>query len=81
MSFLSDNKVGPIIGLIIWDADFHQPTLQRASKHEPVDEERVTQAHEKAYNQGSAGDLSAHDLGGAAALQVHSLVSKITQIH
>lgn len=52
-----------------------QQTLQRTSKHEPVDEERVTQAHEKAYNQGSAGDLSAHDLGGAAALQVHCFPS------
>ncbi|KAF9567037.1 beta-flanking protein [Agrocybe pediades] len=41
-----------------------------AAKDEPVDEERVTQAHEKAYNQDSAGDLSAHDIGGAAALQV-----------
>uniref|UniRef100_A0A8H7YA85 DUF7721 domain-containing protein n=1 Tax=Psilocybe cubensis TaxID=181762 RepID=A0A8H7YA85_PSICU len=40
-------------------------------KHqEPVDEEAVTSAHSKAYGNGDSSGLSAHDLGGAAALQV-----------
>ncbi|KDR85448.1 hypothetical protein GALMADRAFT_234327 [Galerina marginata CBS 339.88] len=37
---------------------------------EPIDEERVTNAHKQAYGDGDAGGLSAHAMGGAAALQV-----------
>ncbi|RDB28669.1 hypothetical protein Hypma_015787 [Hypsizygus marmoreus] len=40
-------------------------------EHEkPLDEESVTRAHEKAYTEGNAGNLSASSLGSAAALQV-----------
>ncbi|KAF5311900.1 hypothetical protein D9619_002866 [Psilocybe cf. subviscida] len=38
-------------------------------KHEPVDEDRVTQAHQEAYERGNAGNLDAGSLGSAAALQ------------
>ncbi|PPQ63777.1 hypothetical protein CVT24_004319 [Panaeolus cyanescens] len=41
------------------------------SKHEePLDEDDVTRAHHKAYNEGNTSGLSANALGGAAALQV-----------
>ncbi|KIM47763.1 hypothetical protein M413DRAFT_439433, partial [Hebeloma cylindrosporum] len=44
------------------------------SKHsEPIDEESVTRAHQKVYNEGepgSASGMSASAMGGAAALQI-----------
>ncbi|KAF9056126.1 hypothetical protein BJ165DRAFT_1431045 [Panaeolus papilionaceus] len=41
------------------------------SKHEePLDEDDVTRAHQKAYKEGDTSGLSANALGGAAALQV-----------
>ncbi|EJD03593.1 uncharacterized protein FOMMEDRAFT_120741 [Fomitiporia mediterranea MF3/22] len=39
------------------------------SKHEPVDEEGVTSAHQKVYEHGSGSSMSADSLGSAAALQ------------
>ncbi|KAF8973538.1 hypothetical protein BDZ97DRAFT_1912025 [Flammula alnicola] len=39
-------------------------------KHtEPIDEERITNAHQQAYGGGDTSDMSAHSMGGAAALQ------------
>ncbi|OBZ79509.1 hypothetical protein A0H81_01195 [Grifola frondosa] len=44
---------------------------QNRDEHErPVDEEHVQNAHRKAYQEGSAGDLSASSMGSAAAMQV-----------
>ncbi|KAI0639583.1 hypothetical protein C8Q77DRAFT_1081928 [Trametes polyzona] len=44
---------------------------QNKGEHEqPIDEEGVQHAHRKAYEEGSAGSLSAGSLGSAAALQV-----------
>ncbi|KAJ3006363.1 hypothetical protein NUW54_g3965 [Trametes sanguinea] len=44
---------------------------QNKSAHEePIDEEGVQHAHRKAYEEGSAGSLSAGSLGSAAAMQV-----------
>ncbi|KAF8203828.1 hypothetical protein BJ912DRAFT_941150, partial [Pholiota molesta] len=37
---------------------------------EPVDEESVTNAHAQAYGSGDTSNLSAHAVGGAAALQI-----------
>ncbi|KAF8807822.1 beta-flanking protein [Phlegmacium glaucopus] len=37
--------------------------------NEEVDEDKVQEAHHKAYSQNGGSDLSAHDMGGAAALQ------------
>ncbi|KAG6840907.1 hypothetical protein C0991_003249 [Blastosporella zonata] len=42
----------------------------QAQHNEPIDENAVTQAHNAAYNEGSASNLSAHSMGSAAALQV-----------
>ena len=40
-------------------------------EHEqPIDEGAVQDAHNRAYNQGSGGSLSASSLGSAAAMQV-----------
>ncbi|TFK36955.1 hypothetical protein BDQ12DRAFT_686152 [Crucibulum laeve] len=39
-------------------------------QEEPVDEDEVTRAHEKVYQQGDTSNVSANALGGAAALQV-----------
>jgi len=36
---------------------------------EPVDEEHVRNAHQQAYSDGDASSMSAHAMGGAAALQ------------
>jgi len=60
------------------DSDLFSSALSFLSdneqKHtEPIDEESVTSAHQKVYNEGTPGvgsDLSAHAMGGAAALQV-----------
>ncbi|KAF8640687.1 hypothetical protein AX17_000343 [Amanita inopinata Kibby_2008] len=40
------------------------------SHNEPLDEEDVSRAHEKAYGQNNAGGMSAGSLGSAAAMQV-----------
>jgi len=47
-------------------------TLTRAQgkAQESIDEDEVTKAHDKVYNQGSTSGLSANLLGSAAALQV-----------
>ncbi|PBL00542.1 beta-flanking protein [Armillaria gallica] len=43
---------------------------QNAGEHnQPIDEDHVTNAHKKAYEEGSASSLSANSLGSAAALQ------------
>ncbi|KAG7452343.1 uncharacterized protein BT62DRAFT_916019 [Guyanagaster necrorhizus] len=43
---------------------------QNVGEHnQPIDEDHVTNAHRKAYQEGSASSLSANSLGGAAALQ------------
>ncbi|KAI6012483.1 hypothetical protein F5J12DRAFT_766222 [Pisolithus orientalis] len=42
---------------------------RRDEHEEPVDEERVQEAHDRAYNQGSASNMSASSMGSAAALQ------------
>ncbi|CDO72953.1 hypothetical protein BN946_scf185007.g7 [Trametes cinnabarina] len=42
----------------------------KTAHQEPIDEEGVQHAHRKAYEEGSAGSLSAGSLGSAAALQV-----------
>ncbi|KAI6047945.1 beta-flanking protein [Pisolithus marmoratus] len=42
---------------------------RRDEHEEPVDEESVRRDHDRAYNQGSASDLSASSMGSAAALQ------------
>ncbi|KAL4070600.1 beta-flanking protein [Scleroderma citrinum] len=43
----------------------------RPNEHEePIDENQVRDAHNRAYNQGSASSLSANSLGSAAAMQV-----------
>ena len=40
-------------------------------EHEhPIDEGQVRDAHDRAYNKGSGGNLSANSLGSAAAMQV-----------
>ncbi|KAL4071151.1 hypothetical protein V8B97DRAFT_1964493 [Scleroderma yunnanense] len=45
--------------------------LERLNEHEnPINENQVRDAHNKAYNQGSASSLSANSLGIAAAMQV-----------
>jgi hypothetical protein len=41
----------------------------KQEKHEPVDEQSVTDAHHEAYEKGNAGNLDAGALGSAAALQ------------
>ncbi|KAH8119847.1 hypothetical protein DFH11DRAFT_1556880 [Phellopilus nigrolimitatus] len=40
-----------------------------SAKHEGIDEDAVTGAHDKAYNQNSSHELDASSLGSAAALQ------------
>ncbi|KAJ3506081.1 hypothetical protein NLJ89_g7075 [Agrocybe chaxingu] len=42
----------------------------KQQQNEPVDEDSVTRAHDKAYNSGDTSNMSAHSLGSAAALQV-----------
>ncbi|SJL06212.1 uncharacterized protein ARMOST_09548 [Armillaria ostoyae] len=43
---------------------------QNVGEHnQPIDEDHVTNAHKKAYEEGSASSLSANSLGSAAALQ------------
>ena len=37
---------------------------------EPIDEGKVLDDHDKAYNRGSASNMSANSLGSAAAMQV-----------
>lgn len=38
--------------------------------HGPINESEAQDAHDRAYNQGGAGNLSASGMGTAAALQV-----------
>ncbi|KAJ2914257.1 hypothetical protein MD484_g6145, partial [Candolleomyces efflorescens] len=42
----------------------------KEKEKEPLDEDDVTRAHNKVYNEGKTSGLSANALGGAAALQV-----------
>ena len=45
-------------------------------QHEqPVNEQHVMEAHDKAYNQGNASSMSAGSMGSAAAMQVQSIGS------
>ncbi|KIM70212.1 hypothetical protein SCLCIDRAFT_1207512 [Scleroderma citrinum Foug A] len=45
--------------------------LGRRDEHEhPIDEGQVRDAHDRAYNKGSGGNLSANSLGSAAAMQI-----------
>ena len=41
----------------------------KSSHKEPINEEHVADAHQQAYEKGSAGSLSASSMGSAAALQ------------
>ena len=43
---------------------------KKSERHEPIDEEEATRAHEKAYKQGNTAGLDSSALGKAAALQV-----------
>jgi len=42
-------------------------------RDEPVDEEEVVQAHEKAYKQGGSGGMSSRGIGSAAAMQAFKM--------
>ena len=42
----------------------------KSTQHEPIDEDEVTKAHDKVYNQGNTGGMSANLLGSAAAMQI-----------
>ncbi|KAJ2921314.1 hypothetical protein H1R20_g15785, partial [Candolleomyces eurysporus] len=42
----------------------------KEKEQEPLDEDKVTKAHDKVYNEGKTSGLSASALGSAAALQV-----------
>lgn len=48
----------------------------QSAKHEPVDEEHVTSAHKKVYEE-DASDVDPKSLGSAAALQVTDLCTHI----
>ncbi|TFK30888.1 hypothetical protein FA15DRAFT_37027 [Coprinopsis marcescibilis] len=74
LNFLSENKVlaanlqSSIMGLV--DGFSNTRLNVQSSQKEPLDEEDVTKAHDKVYNQGTTSGLSANLLGSAAAMQV-----------
>lgn len=68
LGFIKSNKVShEMAGLTI---DYSPRGTSQSEHDQPIDEEGVQHAHRKAYEEDSAGSLSAGSLGSAAAMQV-----------
>lgn len=68
LGYLTENKVRSSLLFLAW----RQSNIIQKAHEEPLDDEEVTRAHDKVYNQNDASGLSSKLLGSAAALEVRT---------